>query len=144
MTSIAATTAGSASRNWRAVSDSALARAERARLERRKETQRESEGVVAAAEQTLRDAAARQSQTADRAAGGEMPTISVATVANVAFVKQVLESRLEAYRTQTRMLGEKSQGPEVEGESETEPGQAKQSPSAKAEPPGTDRLDTYA
>lgn len=141
MTNVAAI-AGGALRSWRVVSESALTRAERARLERRQETQRESEGVVAAAEQALRDAAARQSQTADRAAGGELPTISVATAANVAFVKQVLESRLDAYRVQTRMLGEDSH--DAETPPEAEESTDKPAPSARGDPVHVDKLDTYA
>lgn len=103
MTSITHMSSAGLVRSWRVLSKSAIEQAERSRLEQHREKLRESEGVLAAAEAVLRDTASRQAQAAARGGAAELPTISVATVANAAFVKQVLESRLQEQRARARL-----------------------------------------
>lgn len=142
MTSINSVTSGGAPvRGWRVVSEAEVARTERTRLEQRRDTQREAEGVVSAAEAALRDASARQAR-ADQQTLHELPTISVATVANAEFVKQVLQNRLEAYRAQTRIAESQADDGSDEPPPPTNVDKPSQSDDAPAESPG--KLDTYA
>lgn len=137
MTSITHMNGAGLVRSWRVLSKTAIAQAERARLEQQREKQRESEGVLAAAEAALRDAAMRQTHAAERATGaGELPTISVATVANAAFVKQVLELRLQEQRARTRLEETRQR------ESAAETPDADSQPARKED--SVDKLDTYA